>query len=155
MLELMTVLAITIIISVVTFVSLYQRRNQGDISDTAQEMVALTQQAQSRAMTDESSTAWGIQFDNKASASTSFYALFSGVTYSASATAAYYPLPADVCYANILSGSSSTVVFSPLSGLPSASASVMLQNVAKGCTSSSTSGASTLSVSSQGVVTLQ
>ena len=129
--ELMVSVAIIAILSLVTYISLFNARSSGDAANMAKQMTALLRQAQSQTVSGYQGVAWGVHFGNATGpASSSFYALFSG-GYSASSTIGYYKLPTDVAYltSTLASGASTDVSFALFSGVASASTSVGLYSV--------------------------
>ncbi len=143
--EMLLVIAITVIMSVIALTNLSGRRSQTDLQDTAKEMVALLREAQSRSVSQSSSTSWGVHFENLAT--TSFFALFHG-SYSVANRVNYAPLPVSVGYvtSTLNIGSTTEVTFAELSGLASASTTVSIQSV------SQKSNTVTITVATSGLV---
>jgi type II secretory pathway pseudopilin PulG len=127
LIELLVVFAIVAVIGIVTFFNLNGGKQSTDVSATGQQMVALANEAQSRAASQNQNSVWGIHFANSTNTAP-FYALFTGSSYSTATTQSYYRLPATVAYATstVPSGSSVDVTFSPVSGHPSSPATITI-----------------------------
>lgn len=125
--EVVTVLAIIVVVGVALFPSLRGRRSATELDLTARQMGALLREARERALLEASSTAWGVRFDNTAT-STPFYALFAGA-YDATTTVTRANLPARVRYASasVPAGSSREVLFALGTGRPAASTTIRLE----------------------------
>jgi prepilin-type N-terminal cleavage/methylation domain-containing protein len=144
--ELVLVLGIIVILSTVSFVALSGRKNKTELTNIAKQMASLLREAQSRAVSQSNSTAWGVRFKN--STSTAFYALFRGSSYSTSTEQGHYALPTDMAYATatIPVGSSTDIIFSQISGAVSTSTSVKIYLIFQPGSSS------TISVSTAGAI---
>lgn len=145
--ELILVLGIIVILSTVSFVGLSGRKNKTELDGVTKQMVSLLREAQSRAVSQSSSTVWGARFANVTSTSP-FYALFVGATYSTSTERGHYALPSGIVYATstLSLGSSTDIVFSQISGAASTSTSIKIY------LSSQPSSSSTITVSSAGAI---
>ncbi len=145
--ELMLVIGIIAILSVVSFVGLSGRKSKTELDGVSKQMVSLLREAQSRSVSQSSSTIWGVRFENS-TATTPFYALFSGDSYSTSTEAGHYALPSDMAYATgtLASGASVDITFAQISGAASATASITVYLV------SQPDSSSTLTVSSAGAI---
>jgi len=148
LIELVLVMAIVVILSVFTVVSLTGKKNSNDLSLTVSQAAALLREAQGRSVTQAQGVGWGVRFGN-ATATAPFYALFYG-SYTPTSTVGYYRLPTDVAYATstIPSGGVVDVVFSQISGLASGTVSVGFQSLSQKSLSSST-----ISVTAAGAIT--
>ena len=133
--EVLTVAGIIILIGLVTGISLFGRRNQADLEISAKSMVALLREAQSKAVAQTGSVAWGVHFENS---NQPYYAMFSGGAYASTTQVGYYHLPASVIYATstLASGASLDVVFNKLDG--TASATIITLNLASNSERSAT-----------------
>ncbi len=129
--EILIVIGITAVIGVVVLTSLTGRRHRVELENTARQIATLLREAQSRSMSQDSSTSWGVHFENSTTTA-AFYELFSGTVYSTSSVVGHYRLPNIVRFAtsSVPSGSSSTVIFAQITGLPSASTTISLELVA-------------------------
>lgn len=124
--EVLVVIGILMTVAVVSLLALTNSRGSEDLNSTAQEIVSTLREAQSRTLSGSNSASWGVYFGNPTNTAP-FYALFYG-TYTATHTIGHYPLPADLQYlsSSITSGSSYTLTFSPVSGIPSASTTLTI-----------------------------
>lgn len=142
--ELVLSMGIVVLFSLVMFASLMGRKGKTELEGDAQKITALLREAQSRSVSQASSSAWGVYFEN---ATTSFFALYAG-TYSTSSRINFVRLSTNVQFisSTIAVGATRTVSFAQLTGLASASTSigVILRNDAR--------FSSTISVASTGVV---
>ncbi len=122
--EILLTVGLMVIISSVGLLALSGRRNKVDLENTTRQMATLLREAQSRAVAQASSSAWGVHFENSTS-TTPFYAIFAG-TYATTSHAGTYPLPSAVIYvsSSLASGAVREVVFARTTGAPSASTSV-------------------------------
>ncbi len=144
--ELVLVIGLVAILGVIFLVNLQGRKGKTELTTTAQQVAALLREAQSRSMTQSSSTAWGVHFENSTGTSP-FYALFA-TSYSTSSRRGYYRLPPTVNYAtsSLASGASKEISFTQITGAASASTSVTIFSI------SDVSQSSTISVASSGAV---
>lgn len=119
LIELMIVIGIMMILGVVVSLKLVGRNSVTDLTLTTQRMGSLLREAQSRSASGASSTSWGVHFDNVVS-STAYFSLFYGATYSTSTEIGHYRLPFTIRYltSTIPEGSSSTITFAQLTGVP-------------------------------------
>ena len=154
LIELVVVFAIMIAMGAVVFANLAGRRSDTDLVSTTKQMGGLLREAQIDAATQKSgvvqgvSVAWGVHFANT-TATPSFYALFNGANYSSGTMVGYYALPLTVAYttSTLAAGATVDIIFSPITGFPSASTSIGLY-MPKGNTAFS----STIFVASSGAV---
>lgn len=121
LIELVIVVAIVAIFGVVTVASLTGKKSSNDLSLTVTQATALLREAESRSITQTQGMSWGVHFAN-ATNTAPFYAIFSS-SYSPTSTAGYYKLPADIAYvpSTLPIGASQDILFSQISGVPSAS----------------------------------
>lgn len=129
LIELVIVIGLVIMISSVLFLNLSGDRGTTALNSTTKQIAVLLREAQSRAINGASSTSWGVHFNSMAS--TSFYALFFGPVYASATEVGHYAMPTQVRFmtSTIPAGSSSTVLFAPLSGTPNATATIGLELV--------------------------
>jgi prepilin-type N-terminal cleavage/methylation domain-containing protein len=144
MIEILLVLGITAVLATAAAINLQGRKSSAELTTTAGNIVSLLREAQSRSMSQASSTAWGVHFENGTS---SFYALFSG-TYSTSSREAVYSLPAALQYVTSTVASSRYIemTFAQISGLASGSSSVAIAR------KSSPSSSSTITLDPSGAI---
>ncbi len=147
MIEIMVVVALIVIVGVVSFLALQGRRGTSDLTNTTSRIAALLREAESRAMAQSMSVGWGVHFENGTSTAP-FYALFSSSTYSAATRESYYALPVTLQYttSSFASGATKDIVFSQITGAPSASWNVTLSVVGNAAESS------TITIASSGLV---
>ncbi len=93
------------------------------LNNSAEELTFLTRLGQQESISQKGSNAWGVRFDNTDSGSP-FAAVFSG-TYAPANVKEYYSFPAQILLSNPQAGSSKTVTFAKLTGLPDATASIV------------------------------
>lgn len=147
--EVVLVAAIITVLAIVIFPSLTSRRSYEDLNATTKKIMALLREAQSRSISQASSTSWGVHFEN-ATTTSPFYALFSS-SYSTSTTVGYYRLPPKVTYApSLAQGSSTDVTFAQITGLPSASSTSIILQLSPG---GSVAANSIITVKSNGPIT--
>jgi type II secretory pathway pseudopilin PulG len=122
--ELLIVIAIVMVLALVSLAGFVNRRNRSHLDSTAAAMAGLLREAQSRSTSQQSSSAWGVRFEN---GDPPFFALFEA-PYDASTTAGYHSLPVWVGYStsSIAAGSHAEVIFSQISGLASGSSSISI-----------------------------
>ena len=131
--EILVVAAITVVVAVVVATSLVGRRSQAELDSAKRQITTLLRDAQQRSIGGEGGYAWGVHFENSASGP-SFYGLFPSPYSTTSTTAGLYRLPPNVRYAtsSVPFGGSLDVVFAPISGLPSASTTIVLELISGG-----------------------
>lgn len=148
MLEVLIAAALAIVLGVVGFIYLGGRRGTVEVQSSARQITAVLRDAQQRALSNASSTSWGVRFTN-ATATQPFYALFASSTYSTSSVVEYHSLPLRIAYASssLASGASRDIVFTQGTGETATSSTIVVQ------LSSNASSSYTISVSSIGRVT--
>ena len=126
--ELVTTIGIIAILAAVATLSLLGRKGTTELSITAQQIATLLREAQSRAVSQASSTSWGVYFDNVA-ATSSFYAIFRGSSYSSSTEIGHHRLPPSVRYVplSLPLGSTSSVFFASFTGAPNVPLSISVE----------------------------
>ena len=147
MIEILTVLALAVVISLVILSNLLNSRSRFNLDNTTRQIAAILREAQSRSVAQQNGAVWGVHFDNVST--TPFYALFQN-SYSSSSEFGYYRLPSGTVYStsSIAKGAIKEITFSQISGLPSASTSVTISLMAASISMSS----STIFISSSGLV---
>ncbi len=147
LIELVVVIGVGLILGAIFIPNLQGRRGLTELNITSRQMVALLREAQTKALLESSSTAWGVHFEN--STTSPFYALFSG-TYSTTTISTRALLPLRIRYASssLAVGQSREVLFAQRTGKPSTSSTVTIE--LKNNIGSLTS--STISVSTAGAV---
>ena len=137
--ELAIVVALIATVSFVTVMSLIGRKQSKDLQTVQEGVVAVLREAQSRSITQDQNTSWGVHFSNPTGTS-AFYALFY-TSYSTGTVVSQYTLPSDVIFSSssVTSGGSLDIIFSQITGLPSTSTSITLDLVSGGGTLSGSS----------------
>lgn len=147
--ELLVSLGIIAIIATISVIGLSGYRSGDVLASATKQVGALLREAQSNAMAQSQGAAWGVHLDNTTTTA-AFYSLFytmSG-TYASSVQVNRALLPSGVCYASssVAVGSSTDIIFSGISGLPSASATIILQLLGTGNCGTATSSGSVAGV---------
>jgi prepilin-type N-terminal cleavage/methylation domain-containing protein len=121
--ELIVVIAVMIAAGIIAFVGLGSRKAESDLSFTTQEIATLLRQAQIDSMNQEGDVPWGVHFVNS-TGTAPFYALFTTSYSTATVVGNQYRLPPDIAYttSTLASGATLDVIFSPISGVTSATA---------------------------------
>ena len=147
LIELVVTLGVFIVLGGVVLINLSGRRTTVDLTNTSEDIAATLRQAQSNAMAQKGNTTWSVRFTSGA---TSSFALFSG-SYATGTIVGQYPLLNDIHFdtSSIASGTYIDVIFAPVTGIPFASTSIML-DLMSGV--SSVSASTTVSVSSVGLI---
>jgi len=151
LIELLIATTIVAIAAVVGIINLSNYRARSDLNHAGQEIVTFLRDAQSRSISQEATSTqgsggrWGVHFENPAT-STDFYDLFWGAVYTTGTVVSRATLPASVQFDIPASGSSSTIVFAPLTGLPNATTTIKISSV------SSAAVSSTITVNSNGQI---
>jgi prepilin-type N-terminal cleavage/methylation domain-containing protein len=147
--ELLIVIVIIMLIIVFVYLSLFRRKGFSELYSTRDQIVALLREAQNNAISQKQDSEWGVYFSNLTSTSP-FYSLFYGTTYSTSTSLKKYNLPTSVKYntSTIPTGSSLTIYFNKITGMPSTSTSIILNfNL-----SNQTIASSTININQSGLI---
>ncbi len=122
MIELLIVIGITAVIATVSLANLVGWRSAKELNSTAQKIATLIREAESRAMSQDRGSAWGVHFEDDG-ANSPFFSLFyadkSGA-YSPANEVERYPLPSAIRY-EMLAGETEflqDVVFDQITGRP-------------------------------------
>jgi type II secretory pathway pseudopilin PulG len=122
-LETMIVVAITIVIASIGTYAFTTLRTHKQLEVAADALRARLEEARTYAMSGKGGTTYGVSF------ATSTYTLYSGSTYSAGAAGnVVTTLPSPVTLSRSLSGGASTILFARITGLPSATGTLTLNN---------------------------
>lgn len=129
-LSLIEISIVVVIISIVTVVAvsnLVGTRSKAELDNTTKRIVALLREAQSRSISQDENTVWGVRFDNSTTTKP-FYALFK-TSYSAANVVSRFNLPGSVQFvtSSIDEGGTLDISFVQLSGVPSTSTSISLK----------------------------
>jgi prepilin-type N-terminal cleavage/methylation domain-containing protein len=124
--EILITISIIAVVSIVGFLSLFEYRDRQDLDLVVQEIVIILRNAQDRSISQESSSRYGVHFENPAADGSGFYDLFSGVTYATGTIVSKATLRPTIQFSEPASGNSKDVIFSPVSGLPNASTTITI-----------------------------
>ncbi len=125
LIEILIVVAVTAVLAAIGFVSFVGFRAQNNLNLTVNEIIFLLRNTQNRSITQENGSNWGIHFENPSNQD-DFYALFQGAVYSSGNTVLRANLRPAVQFNDPSSGANKDIVFNPISGLPTASATVII-----------------------------
>ena len=151
LIELVITMGILAILATVSFISIIGYKQRQDLVSASQEIIEVLRNAQNRSLSQEATSTqgsggrWGVYFGNPASG-TDFYDLFKGSSYAGGTIVSRSVLPSDIQFVIPASGSSSTVVFSPVTGLPRSSITIKISLI------SALTSSSTIVVSSNGEI---
>jgi len=151
LIELIISISIIAILAGVGFMSIVNYKQRQDLTSTTQEIIEVVRNAQNRSLSQEAtSTAgsggrWGVYFENPASG-TDFYDLFKGTTYASGTMVSRSVLPSNIQFDIPASGSSSTIIFSPITGLPNAATTIKISLI------SSPTSSSTITINTNGTI---
>jgi prepilin-type N-terminal cleavage/methylation domain-containing protein len=148
LIELLIVVGITIVITTAGYLVMSRRPATTELQAGTSTAVALVREAQQKALTNASSTRWGVRFNNTTSTMPSLQ-LFASSSYDGARIANYVALPSRISFesTSLLPGATRDIIFATGTGFPVATSSVVLR-VRQG-----TEGF-TLTISNVGVVTL-
>ncbi len=135
LIELMITLAILTIVAVIGGVNLFNYYSRQNLTSAANEIVALLRQAQNSSLTQESGDQWGVHFSN-VTTTQGLIQLFHGSSFASGTLANSQSLPTGVQFINPVSGTSTDVIFSKVTGYPNTSASIAVALTANLNTSS-------------------
>ena len=145
--SLIELIMVVAIVSLIAASAVLLLRNQllGNLESDTQIIVDRLQESQARAIAGVNGTAWGIHFDN--ATTTPYYAIFSGASFTAPSTTYY--LSGLVQFSQPKSGSTSDIIFNKLTGTAATTGTIVLK------LATSASSTKTISVSTQGQITVQ
>jgi len=110
-------------ISVPLFVGFKQRHS---FELDAENVVAVIRNAQDRAVFGEGASAWGVRFTNSTSTN-DYYEVFSGSVYATSSVILSEQLSSASSFTNPISGTSTVVIFTAITGVPDNAQSIMIK----------------------------
>lgn len=122
--EVLITVGILSIIVGVGFLNLTGFKSKHSFDLDAENVVASIRNTQNRALLGEGGTSWGIRFVGSASGGS--YQIFSGVEYAPSSVVLSDSLSASSRFYNPSDGFTKTIIFSPISGLPTHADTVVL-----------------------------
>jgi len=143
--ELMVVFAVTIVLASAGFLSILSYKNNQGVSSQSQEIATALRAAQNNSLSQESENRWGVYFENT-SENGAFYVIFPGLGYSATTTYTKNVLPSNVKFITPALGTTSSIVFAPITGLPDSALSVKISLI------SNQNVSSTISVTTNGQI---
>lgn len=117
LIELIITLGIIVLLAGVGFLGILNYKNNQSVNSTAQGIARVLRNAQNRSLSQEGGSVWGVHFENPSSAN-DFYDLFHGVSYATSGLVSRAAFTSGVEFVLPSSGSSSTVIFYSVTGLP-------------------------------------
>jgi len=136
------IMVVMISIGVVTFVS---SKNASSLNSYTDGIISSLEQARGNALSGKGGSSYGIKFTTN----TLTHTLFTGSTYSSSATTnVVTQIGTGYTLTTNLTGSSNTIVFSRLTGVPSATGTITLLQQA-------TSKSKIITIGTQGNITVQ
>lgn len=150
LIELIISISILAILAGIGFINIVNYRQRQDLSFAGQEIIEVLRNAQNRSLSQEAtSTAgsggrWGVYFENPTGAGNDFYDLFKGTSYAGGTVVSRMVLSSNIQFDIPTSGSTSTIIFSPVTGLPNASATIKISLI------SSPTSSSTITVGANG-----
>ena len=153
LLEILVTIAIIAVVMIVVSSNLGGRRRFTDLTTTRQDIAGTLRQAQNRSVIQDQNVSWGVYFSNSTNTAP-FYALFSN-SYSTATVVNRYALPTDILFStsSIASGATFTITFAPISGLPSASTSIVINLIGGGANNSGASVTrATIGISGAGLI---
>ncbi len=145
LIELLISIGIIVVLASISFISLLGYKQRQSLVSATQEIVAVVRNAQDRSISQEGGSRWGVHFENPLSAS-AFYDLFQGSSYASDTVVSRSVLPSGLQFDSPAYGSSSTIIFSPISGLPDGSADIKISLI------NNSTNSSTITVSTNGEV---
>lgn len=143
--EIIVAIAIMILVSSVGVVTFVSSKNSANLNSYTDGIISSLEQARSNAVSGKGGSSYGIRF----ATSTLTHTLFIGSTYSSSdASNVVTQIGSGYTISTNLTASSTTIVFSRLTGVPSATGTITLLQQA-------TSKSKVITVGSQGNITVQ
>ncbi len=125
LIELLISIGIIVVLASISFVSLLGYKQRQSLVSATQEIVAVVRNAQDRSISQEGGSRWGVHFENPLGAS-AFYDLFQGLSYASGTVVSRSVLPSGLQFDSPAHDSSSTIIFSPISGLPNSSTDIKI-----------------------------
>jgi len=152
LIELIISIGILAILAGVGFINIVNYKHRQDLTSTTQEIIEVVRNAQNRSLSQEAtSTAgtggrWGVYFENPTGSGNDFYELFKGSSYVGGTVVSKSVLPSNIQFDIPASGSTSTIIFSPVTGLPNAATTIKISLI------SSPTSSSTITVNINGKI---
>ena len=136
LIELLIVISITAILATVGAMNLITYRQEKDLNFTVQEIITVLRNSQDRSIAQEEGSRWGIYFNNPIGDNNDFYDIFKGVNYVNSTISSRIALRSNIQFDTPSSNSSSSVIFTPITGLPNTSTTIKISLLGKPTSSS-------------------
>jgi len=114
MIELMVVLAISVTISVASFVAFANVSSSKSVKNALDEMEALITAARKKSISQESGSRWGIRIENTSSSERMI--LFGGLSYASGTPSNFYSMKRNVVFTNPVASTTYDAIFDPISG---------------------------------------
>jgi prepilin-type N-terminal cleavage/methylation domain-containing protein len=145
LIEILIVVGIVVLIASFGALNLFRYQHLSTLKRSSEAIVIFLRDAQSRSINQYNGQRWGVRFVNPVSGS-GFYEMFSGGFYASTSVVTRVILPRKLQFFLPSSGSSSTVVFDNLTGLPNTMLTINLGIVGNSVISS------TIIVQSNGLI---
>lgn len=145
--EILLTMMILGMLAVIVAPSLLNYYRQSQLAHDNALIAATLRDAQSRAISQENGTSWGVYFVNQDVSSTYYYKLFYGSSYALGTVISTTYLSGIVAFGNPSSSSTKEIVFSQLTGLPAAANTTTIQFI------SNSSVQRGVSINSSGLIT--
>ncbi len=143
--ELLLIIAVITVLGGFGIANYSSFRNSKVLEEQVDVVVADIRETASRARSQESDNQWGIHFDNPAGNNNDYYQIWYGASYAGGTITERVNLSPGLNFTDPASAASEDVIFSKATGLPTASATIVIQ-------SSATSASGTIQISTQGQV---
>ena len=105
--------------------NLFNYRSYQDLDLSVQEIAAVLRSAQSRSISQESGGNFGVHFENSSSGE-NFYDLFQGNDYASGNRIMRTVLKKEIQFIDPVFGGNKDIIFSPITGLPASSSTVII-----------------------------
>ncbi len=143
--ELLVVMGIMILLFGIGSSNYFGYRNKKFLESSTVQIVTDLREIMERSRSQQSGSQWGVRFTNPSGDANDYYEIWSGDTYASGTVASKIPLPSSVVLSAPPSSSSTDIIFSKATGLPTATFTIVM-------ITSSGSGTSTIDISSAGVI---
>ncbi|MFA5870722.1 MAG: LamG-like jellyroll fold domain-containing protein [Candidatus Paceibacterota bacterium] len=114
MIELMVVLAISVTISIASFVAFSNVSSSKSVKNTLDEMEALTTAARKKSISQETGARWGVRVENTDSSKR--IVMFSGISYASGTPSNFYSMKRNVVLTNPVASTTYDAIFDPITG---------------------------------------
>ncbi len=127
LIELLIVISIVAILATIISLNLSGFSKSQSVVNDASKIAFVLRGARDKSISQENANQWGVYFENSAN-DDGFYALFEGPSYASGTTAFKKSLSPSVKFINPASGSTTTIPFAKVTGLPSGTSSVVISS---------------------------